>query len=50
MSLGNVLGAAAPIAAGFAFPGFGTGMGLSSGIGAGALAGAGIAALQGNDP
>jgi hypothetical protein len=50
MSLGNVLGAVGPIAAGYAFPGFGTGMGLSSGIGAGALAGAGIAALQGNDP
>tara|TARA_R110002020_G_scaffold161828_4_gene347163 strand:- start:1896 stop:2903 length:1008 start_codon:yes stop_codon:yes gene_type:complete len=49
MSLGNVLGAAAPIAAGFAFPGVGTSMGLGAGIGAGALAGAGIAALTGDD-
>jgi hypothetical protein len=49
MSLGNVLGAAAPIAAGYMFPGFGTSLGLGSGIAAGALTGAGIAALSGQD-
>jgi len=50
MSLGNVLGAAAPIAAGYMFPGFGASLGLGSGIAAGALTGAGIAALTGQDP
>jgi|5_EtaG_2_1085323.scaffolds.fasta_scaffold00146_8 hypothetical protein len=47
--MGRAIGALAPIAAGFAFPGFGTAMGLGAGIGAGALTGAGIAALSGED-
>ncbi len=50
--LKNVLKMAAPIAAGFMFPGFGTtfmgGM-LGKGIAAGALTGAGIAALSGDN-
>ena len=50
MSLGNVLGTIAPIAAGYFAPGFGASLGLGAGIGAGALAGAGIAALTGEDP
>jgi len=44
---GNVLGAAAPIAAGY-FTG-GAGFGMGSSIAAGAATGAGIAALNGND-
>jgi len=52
MSLGNVLGAAAPIAAGYfggpAMAGF-TGGATSGAIAAGALTGAGIAALSGQD-
>jgi hypothetical protein len=52
MSLGNVLGAAAPIAAGYflgpAAAGF-TGGATSGAIAAGALTGAGIAALTGQD-
>jgi hypothetical protein len=52
MSLGNVLGAAAPIAAGYfggpAMAGF-TGGATSGAIAAGALTGAGIAALTGQD-
>ena len=47
MSLGNVLGAAAPIAAGY-FTG-GAGFGIGASIGAGAVTGMGIAALSGND-
>ena len=47
MSLGNVLGAAAPIAAGY-FTG-GAGFGIGASIGAGAVTGMGIAALNGND-
>ena len=54
MSLGNVLGAAAPIAAGFMTGGASTpflGMtGATAGLAAGALTGAGIAALTGQDP
>ena len=53
MSLGNVLGAAAPIAAGYflgpAAAGL-TGGATSGAIAAGALTGAGIAALSGQDP
>ena len=47
MSLGNVLGAAAPIAAGY-FTG-GTSLGIGGAIAAGAATGMGIAALNGND-
>lgn len=47
MSLGSVLGAAAPIAAGY-FTG-GAGFGIGASIGAGAVTGMGIAALSGND-
>jgi hypothetical protein len=47
--LGKVLGAVAPIAAGFMFPGFGASLGLGAGIGAGALTGALIAAASGGD-
>jgi len=47
MSLGNVIGAAAPIAAGY-FTG-GTSLGIGGAIAAGAATGMGIAALQGND-
>jgi hypothetical protein len=54
MSLGNVLGAAAPIAAGYFTGGLSSGFaglsaGTMSGIAGGALAGAGIAALSGDD-
>jgi len=42
MSLGNLLSSLAPVAAGFAFPGFG--------LLAGAATGAGIAALRNEDP
>ena len=47
MSLGNVIGAAAPIAAGY-FTG-GAGFGIGASIAAGAATGMGIAALSGND-
>jgi hypothetical protein len=51
MSLGNVLGAAAPIAAGYFAPGAGAFLGnaTANAVAAGALTGAGIAALQGDD-
>jgi hypothetical protein len=54
MSLGNVLGAVAPIAAGYFTGGLSSGiMGLSagtmSGIAGGALTGMGLAALSGDD-
>ena len=54
MSLGNVLGAAAPIAAGYFTGGLSNGFagltaGTMSGIAGGAMAGAGIAALTGDD-
>jgi len=48
--IGEIFKAAVPIAAGFAFPGFGAGLGLASGVGAGFVAGAGLAALTGDDP
>jgi len=54
MSLGNVLGAAAPIAAGYFSGGASGALGGTFGsyapIAAGALTGAGIAALSGDDP
>ena len=49
MSLGNVLGAAAPIAAGYFMGPGGLSMGMGASIGAGAVTGMGIAALSGND-
>ena len=54
MGIGRVLGAAAPIAAGYFTGGAGAGFlglqGTSAALAAGALTGAGIAALSGNDP
>jgi hypothetical protein len=49
MSLGSVLGAAAPIAAGYFMGPGGLSMGMGASIGAGAVTGMGIAALSGND-
>ena len=52
MGIGRVLGAAAPIAAGYFLPGSATlfGSQLAAQIAAGAATGAGIAALSGDDP
>jgi len=54
MGIGRVIGAAAPIAAGYFTGGAGAGFlgmqGTSAALAAGALTGAGIAALSGNDP